>query len=385
MSAPEIRGWCPGAHRPMGSGDGLVVRVRPRLGQISPAQALVLADLAERFGIGAVELTNRANLQLRGVADHAGLLAELAQAGLVDADPSAEARRNIVLAPFREGGQVEAIARGLEEGLADARFAGLPGKFGFVVDCGAVRWLSGVSGDIRIEAAGAALIVRADGCQTGRVTGSVGEAVALALALAQWFLVSGGVGADGRGRMARHLASGAQMPADLCGAAHPNPARMAPGAGVVGEMLLAAAPFGQLGAPDLRALARSGAEALRITPWRSVALAGVQDLPASGLILRAQDPRLRVHACTGAPGCPQASVETRALAERLAPVLPEGQVLHVSGCTKGCAHPGRAGLTLVGRGGRFDLVRDGAPWDKPCDTGLAPDQLAQVIRESHAL
>ena len=29
MSAFEIKGWCPGALRPMLSGDGLVVRVRP--------------------------------------------------------------------------------------------------------------------------------------------------------------------------------------------------------------------------------------------------------------------------------------------------------------------------------------------------------------------
>ena len=68
MSAPAIRGWCPGAHRPMASGDGLVVRVRPPLGEVTPDQARGLADLAERFGNRAVELTNRANLQIRGVA-----------------------------------------------------------------------------------------------------------------------------------------------------------------------------------------------------------------------------------------------------------------------------------------------------------------------------
>ena len=32
MSAPIVQGWCPGAHRPMMSGDGLVVRVRLALG-----------------------------------------------------------------------------------------------------------------------------------------------------------------------------------------------------------------------------------------------------------------------------------------------------------------------------------------------------------------
>ena len=34
-SKPVVQGWCPGAHRPMMSGDGLVVRVRPRLGFVA--------------------------------------------------------------------------------------------------------------------------------------------------------------------------------------------------------------------------------------------------------------------------------------------------------------------------------------------------------------
>ncbi|MFD1807161.1 hypothetical protein ACFSHQ_00890 [Gemmobacter lanyuensis] len=34
-----MQGWCPGALRPMMSGDGLVVRVRPRLGRLRADQA----------------------------------------------------------------------------------------------------------------------------------------------------------------------------------------------------------------------------------------------------------------------------------------------------------------------------------------------------------
>ena len=34
MSAAAIKGWCPGALRPMQSGDGLVVRVRPFGGRV---------------------------------------------------------------------------------------------------------------------------------------------------------------------------------------------------------------------------------------------------------------------------------------------------------------------------------------------------------------
>jgi len=88
---------------------------------------------------------------------------------------------------------------------------------------------------------------------------------------------------------------------------------------------------------------------------------------------------LRVKACTGAPGCPQASVETRQLARDLACRLPKGQDLHVSGCSKGCAHPAGAALTLVGRAGRFDLVKAGAPWDDPVARGLSPRDLPDLI------
>ena len=73
---PEIRGWCPGAHRPMMSGDGLVVRVRPRLARLTTEQVLGLCAAARRHGNGTIDLTNRANLQMRGVdeEDHQPLL-----------------------------------------------------------------------------------------------------------------------------------------------------------------------------------------------------------------------------------------------------------------------------------------------------------------------
>ena len=32
---PAVRGWCPDAWRPMAAGDGLIVRVKPRLGRLS--------------------------------------------------------------------------------------------------------------------------------------------------------------------------------------------------------------------------------------------------------------------------------------------------------------------------------------------------------------
>ena len=95
LGAP-IRGWCPTAHHPMATGDGLLVRVRPWLGRISLAQTLELIRLAERYGNGRLDLTNRANWQVRGVSSegHPSLLAGLIEAGLVAPDPELEARRS---------------------------------------------------------------------------------------------------------------------------------------------------------------------------------------------------------------------------------------------------------------------------------------------------
>ena len=79
------------------------------------------------------------------------------------------------------------------------------------------------------------------------------------------------------------------------------------------------------------------------------------------------DPRLAVFACPGQPDCANASVMTRRDAARLAaaarPLLQTGGQIHVSGCAKGCAHPGPAALTLVGDDGAYRVVVEGSPRD----------------------
>jgi precorrin-3B synthase len=61
------RGWCPSLLRPMESGDGWLVRVRPRAAVITAAVARAVAEGASRYGNGRIEITNRANLQVRGL------------------------------------------------------------------------------------------------------------------------------------------------------------------------------------------------------------------------------------------------------------------------------------------------------------------------------
>ena len=371
MSRVAIKGRCPGAHRPMPSGDGLVARLRPRSGHLSPAQASAIADLAERWGNGLIDLTGRANLQIRGLhaQDHEPLLAALLQLDLVDLDARTESERNILVAPFwNEGDDTQWLAVQLERALGE-RPLGLPAKFGFAVDCGEARLLAQASADIRIErGSDGGLIVRADGSSHGRSV-TRRDAVAVALSLAEWFLASGGA-KRGQGRMAAHIRSGARLPESLAGRMAPACAPLPPSPGVYASGALVGLAFGQMRSATLKYLA-GRASGLRMTPWRMILLEGLHEMPQhDGIVTCAEDPLLRVAACTGAPACEAAYAETRALAAALAPFMPAGTHLHVSGCAKGCAHPRSATATLVATADGFDLVRHGATKDAPVRRGL---------------
>jgi precorrin-3B synthase len=122
---------------------------------------------------------------------------------------------------------------------------------------------------------------------------------------------------------------------------------------------------------------------LRMTPWRMIWIEGLGEVPRrDDLVTCADDPLLRVTACTGAPGCPEAHMETRTLASALAPYVAADSCLHVSGCAKGCAHPGASRVTLVGTSDGFDLVRDGSARDVPQLRGLTP---ARILADPGAL
>lgn len=370
MSAPIVQGWCPGAHRPMMSGDGLVVRVRPRLARLNLDQTLGLCALADRFGNGTIDLTNRANLQLRGVdpSDHAALLQALTDLDLLDAEPGIETRRNILITPLYQPGDLAArLARQLTLKLGD--LPNLPAKFGFAIDIGAARLLAGDSADIRLEqGADGRLILRADGAATGQPVTET-DAIPRLIDLARWFAQFHG--RDTR-RMAR-LVAAIGLPSAWQGTAPVSTTKPPqPGDSTLGPIY--GAPFGQLPAKALaELLTATGARALRVTPWRLFLAEGGRPMQSDLFVSTPGDPLLTTDACPGAPYCPQAHAETRVIARALAPRVTGS--LHVSGCAKGCARQGPADVTLIGREGRFDLVKRGRAGDEPCQRGLDPETL----------
>lgn len=321
------RGWCPTLYQPMASGDGLLVRVKPPGACLSPAAARALADAAARFGNGVVELTQRGNLQVRGLAEAgvAGFAAAVVQAGLADPDPAVEARRAVMPPPLLGcdpglAPGAAALTAALEAAFAtDPRLAALPPKFAVAVDAGGVLGGRAVAAD-----------------------------------LVAW--------TDGRAFRLSPARRGAE----------PAPVGPLPYPGTGGAAFGLAPPFGQMDGDMLRQaaeLAERFGTTLRVTPWRAMLLGAVPGgvrIEAPGWITDPADPRLLVTACVGSPGCASAEAPARADAGLLRPRGP----VHVSGCAKGCAHPGAAATVLVGRAGLYDVVRNGRASDPPERCGL---------------
>ena len=385
-AAIDVKGWCPGVLRPMQSGDGLLARVRPWCGALRLDEAKGLADAAERFGNGHIDLTRRANLQIRGLGNATvhGLQDAVDRLGLVDRDAEAEAGRNIMVSPLAGIDPAEADIRPIAGALADL-LAGdtglqrLPSKFGFLVDGGGPVSIAGERADVSLMALGRTMAVGLDTPAGTDWVGStsVDEAAEVAAAIARIFigltreqgrLRDLGEGPFGRLRAIVHKGLGP------VGNLSVESRRLI---GVKGLAVGIAAPFGRLEAHQLRSFAvlagEAGAADIRLSPWRALYV-GARDAAAAqtlmkgareiGLIVDADDPILRIDACPGAPACRSSSVDTRRAARRLAASPFTGSV-HVSGCAKGCARSAPADLVLVGEQGRYGVVRNGTARDLP--------------------
>ena len=336
-AAFDVKGWCPGALAPMPTGDGLLARIRPWCGAFTTRQAAGLAEVSSRFGNGHIDLTRRANLQIRGLRESSlgGLRAALDRLSLLDPDAAIEAARNVMVGPLADD-NVRALAHSLIRAIvSDRRLAALPAKFGWLVDGGGPLSIVGERADVALCVTAEAVALRARGEWLGVAPYDQAVKAAIGLALGERPLLSA-IGA--------------------CPTAGAR--RLGPISGLFGI----GAPFGRLEAAQLQHLAATpGASELRLSPWRALYLdAPVEDV--AGLIVDESDSLLRIEACPGAPACGSSSVDTRRDARRLAARGFEGTI-HVSGCAKGCARSALADLTLVGERGRYGIVRNGTTRD----------------------
>ena len=138
-----------------------------------------------------------------------------------------------------------------------------------------------------------------------------------------------------------------------------------------------------------------GAWAVRPAPGRGLLLLGIsksdalalaRDAERLGFIMRANDSRRRIVACPGKPACGSGLIPSRVLAGDIASVaeLPDsGVAIHVSGCRKGCAHPARAPLTIVGTERGCGIIQGGSARATPSAYVDPQNLAAEVARLTH--
>lgn len=394
------RGWCPGLSRPMPTGDGLLARLHPRLGVLTLTQARAVAEGAKRYGNGHLDLTARANLQIRGVneATRAPLRDLLAEAGLGDTRTDGGPQRLTLTGPLAgrdplEIGDIPDLAHAIE--AAGRVIPGLPAKtlvaVGMRLDEADLSIVPLAADRVAIALAPAA--VPAGQCPPSRAPDIV-AAVLTALVRTgrrrmrdvtaeEW---AAALPTRLGGRSEAIQGSGPLVGLErLDGFASLATTAVIPSPGISERnglnVLALNAPFGRCTAEAferLIALAEEiGAPEIRLSPSRGmVLLPSCPDRAATRLttlsadfIIAADDPRRAVSACTGTPACASGSTPTLADADRLAeafrPFAARGLLAHVSGCAKGCARPGPADLTLVGQDGTYGIVLGGSPGEPP--------------------
>lgn len=415
------KGWCPGALRPMPAKDGLLVRVRVTGGRLAAGTLRALAEAGCDTGNGLFDLTSRANVQMRGIAqDRLPRLQEILRAhGLVDATRSGEAVRNVQISPLAglEGPDLGPIAEALENVLVgDETLHALPAKFGFLIDDSRTLPLADIPADIRFtrtepgEPGGFAIGLggRDDSAAfVGSCTSR--EIVATAVRLAKAFLELAAQRPEPARRMSNLLRMvEPEAVATAAGLAF-EPPQNPPAASIgepcpIGSLRLGTgdfcsgvgAAFGRLDSSMLAAAAdaaeKFGSGEIRLTPWRALLFPGVaaerdQRLRAvlsdRGFIVDPADARLAIVACSGSSACASATTDTRADALSLAGLarrlVSTGVALHVSGCAKGCARSAVTPCVLVAREERYDLILEGTARSTPSARGLTSAQASGML------
>jgi len=415
-AAPAGAG-CPTAERPVPAREGLLARLLVPGGIVAAASFARLAEGIRALGLDDLAITNRANLQARGLSrDQAGGFVRLArEAGML---PPAHAprRRAIVLSPLAgldpaEAADPRPLAAALDAFLlASPHAEALAPKGGLAVDGGGAWPVRQGSLDLVLEAAGDAgwRLVLA-GRDTGVAVPGLQATRALDALLDLFDETGTGRAKDllaraGLERVRRRLLTvqgAAEVPVAL-----PRPFDRPP-LGVIatslpGRVALGAvAPFGVLGWQAALAAARAAEQGdglVRLTPWQGVVVAGIEAgatagvahmLEKAGLATDPATPHAVLHACPGSVGCLRGTGDVRAVAAAIA-ALAGGLAarvrhIHVSGCGRGCAWPRRADLLLLadGRGG-YALHRD-ADARQPGDRALlaadlAPGRAADAVR-----
>ena len=414
---------CPGIYKLSLMRDGALARIRVPGGVLTSDQARTVADVSHTHGSGIIDLTNRANLQLRGLHEHNGsrVAKKLLEAGLLCENPDVDRLRNITSSPLAGLDpteiinvlpHAEAIDRVIQSTPATST---LSPKFSIVLDGGGRGSLRKIAHDIgffaRATQEGPVFELSLADTTTGHAIApsDVAEFVTITLSMIN-------VRQCGRMRDMLQNCNAHTFIGSICHAsgiaavttphiADQRPAHIELGHHMGNETstnwLTVGLPLSRISADQLAQLANMSDTAtgtLRLTPWQSIVLPAAsmdhaQDAATRGFDI--ENRTVQVIACTGASGCERTCAETKVDAETLLsgfhdlPTRTDGAAwtIHLSGCPRGCAMPGKSDILALAQpeSANYALHAGSRPSTAnasiPHRANTAPQDLASAIRD----
>lgn len=346
---------CPGLLTPHRAEDGLLVRLRVPGGQTSVAGLVELSRIAQTYGEGSLQLTSRANLQIRGIDPDRleAMTLEVRAAGFLPSITH-ERVRNVVASPLTglvRDGQVDVrpLVVALDAALcADPALADLPGRFLFVLDDGRGDVVS-LGFDLGLQVISPDTVLVLVGGAADGFAVPLDEAVPTLIALAHRFLAVGAT-LEPPPWHAREVDLHR-----LCPAAEPlvvkSEAHLRLGA--VGKSASVSVPLSLLTPTHVAGLAAVRLDGgVVITPWRGLVVpdAGgeLRRLAAAGFVVDEESAWAGVTACIGSPGCAKSTIDTQATAAALVSRLGTRRPrVHLVGCARRCGAPAETHVDLV--------------------------------------
>ncbi|HEX8044485.1 precorrin-3B synthase [Rhizobium sp.] len=412
--APSMaRGACPSLSAPMVTGDGLLVRLRPITPGLTIAQFRALAEATAKHGNGLIEITARGNLQLRGMtaSSMAGLAADIDRAGIVpESGVAIEVPPLSGLDPLEIANARELALRLRWEIAALDPQPELAPKLTIIIDGGGRLTLDAMSADIRLRATKAEVglttwnLAIGGTAQTATVLASLSADQAVP-AVIELLKVLAHLGPTARGRALDVASLQAGFPSTQDRTFSANDRLISPiGVHHLGDnnLVLGLRPsFGQIHAGDvlffLDIAEAAGANEIRTAPDHALLVLGLDDEAAQnvqraaashGFRISVDDPSNHIDVCSGAGACASAFYATKSVAADLlgeAPELLDGSLTaHLSGCRKGCAHPGKAAITIVGAPTGYGIVVNGSALSEPV-AYIGKQELKSVLARMNRL
>lgn len=396
---------CPGLFYATPAQDGILSRIRIPGGILDSKQCHVIADIADQYGGGYADVTNRANLQVREISTkiNAEVLKRIQNIGLGSPNPSLDHIRNIMTSPTAGIDPQELIdTRALVKDwdnyiVAHPALSGLPAKFSVCFDGSGTVQVCDRLNDIGFVA------VMVEGRVHFRLHLSVGtkgepprdmkillqpeECLPVLAALANVYLEKIYTNSPRKPRLRELLNSlgveqylhsverrlsftmrrvgseecQTQIPTAKYGhiGVHPQCQSCLSYIGIV-------LPLGRLKTIQIRKLAdlaeRYGSGTLRLTPWQNLLLSDIPNQQVSevqgeiarlGLDWSVSNIKSAMVACSGNAGCASSATDTKGHALFLAKyldllTLDQPVNIHFSGCEKSCAQHSNSDIALLG-------------------------------------